>query len=827
MSEERFPFAEVEKKWRHWWRKHHTAEVDLDHPKGDPYYALVMFCYPSSSKLHIGHWWNYGPVDTFARYKRMTGRAVFEPMGYDAFGLPAENFAIAVGSHPREVTMTAIASIQEQLEGIGAMYDWRQKVITCSPDYYKWTQWLFLQLFAKDLAYRSEGLVNWCPSCQTVLANEQVTAEGECERCGAVVHQRKMRQWFFRITAYADQLLEGLKEIDWPESTVKRQQNWIGRSEGASIHFPLSGKPDRKIEVFTTRPDTLYGVTYLVLAPENDLVEELTTKKQRAEVEEYVQRALRATEIERSEAGREKTGVFTGSYALHPLTGNKLPIWVADYVLGSYGTGAVMAVPAHDQRDFEFAMTFELPIKVVIRPTSGLLEAEEMGEAYEEPGIMVDSGDFSGLASEKGAKLIARKLKEKGLGGPTVTYRIRDWSISRQRYWGAPIPIIHCPKCGAVPVPEEQLPLLLPDEISDFRPKGTSPLGAVESWIHTTCPKCGGEAQRDPDTMDTFVDSAFYHLRYLSAEREDVPFDLERMKRWLPIDLYVGGSDHATGHLIYFRFITRFLHDIGWCPVAEPAAKLIHQGHITRGGIKMSKSKGNVVNPDEFTAKHGSDVFRMYLMFMGDYRTGGDWSDEGIAGVERFLNRVWRLVTRFAGAASTPDEEVRAGEYPVELHRKLHATIKTVTEDLEAFTFNTAISRMMELVNEFYAWVGEDGTSVDAAAAVRMLRVLVRLLAPFAPHFGEETWQRLGGEASVFDHPWPVHDEAALATKTVLVVVQVNGKLRDRIQAPAGADREELKKLALASSRVAPYLREGELRKAIVVPNKLVNLVIG
>ena len=824
-SEDRYPFAEVEARWRKWWQENKTNHTDLDAEDSRNFYVLVMFCYPSSTKLHIGHWYNYGPVDTYARFKRLNGYKVFEPMGYDAFGLPAENFAIQVGRHPKEVTEDSISSIQDQLETIGAMYDWRYKVVTSRPDYYRWTQWLFLKLFEHDMAYQKEALVNWCPDCQTVLANEQVLADGTCERCGHNVYQRKMNQWFFRTTKYADELLEGLKEIDWPEGTVKRQQNWIGRSEGANICFPLKRDPERNIEVFTTRPDTIFGVTYLVLAPENELVEELTTDKKRGEVNRYVTEALKASEIDRTSATRKKTGVFTGSYALHPFTGDKLPIWIADYVLGSYGTGSVMAVPAHDQRDFEFAEKFKLPIKVVIRPSDGLIEEDEMLEAYEDHGIMINSGDFSGLKSDDGVRLVARKLKERDSGGPAITYRLRDWSISRQRYWGAPIPIVHCEKCGAVSIPEDRLPVLLPDKIKDFRPKGASPLGALKEWIATECPKCKGPAKRDPDTMDTFVDSAFYHLRYLAADREDKPFDLERLKRWMPINVYVGGIDHATGHLIYFRFITRFLNKIGLSPVAEPAKRLIHQGHITSGGVKMSKRKENVVNPDDFIDRYGSDVFRMYLMFMGDYREGGDWSDEGITGIDRFLNRIWRLVVHFSGG-SFEEHSPEAGDYPDDLFRTLHRTIKSVADDLEAFSFNTAISRMMELVNGVYLWIGEEMSKAEPAAAKRLLRVLIIVLAPFAPHFAEEAWHRLGGDGTIFDHRWPEYDPKAMTTKSVTLVVQVNGKLRDRIEASADAGEEELKELAMSSSKVAPYLEKGTLRKTIVVPGKLVNLVV-
>ena len=826
MSEQqRYPFRTVEEKWRRLWEERGDHNVDLDDPSGDPVYVLVMFSYPSSSKLHIGHWWNYGGVDTHARYLRMKGKRVFEPMGFDSFGLPAENYAIKVGTQPRQVTEESIAFIREQLKAIGAMYDWRWEVITSRPDYYKWTQWLFLKLYEHGLAYQKEGLVNWCPSCQTVLANEQVEADGSCERCGSTVTQRKMTQWYFKITEYADKLLEGLKEIDWPESTIKRQENWIGKSLGSTIVFPLEADPKQNIEVFTTRPDTLYGVTYVVLAPEHPLVETLTTGEHSEEVKEYTEKALRASEVDRVATNRAKTGVFTGSYALHPLTHEKLPVWVADYVLGSYGTGGVMAVPAHDQRDFEFATKYSLPIELVIRPTDGLIEVEEMEEAYEGPGVMVNSGDYSGLPSDRGKKVITEKLEELKLGSGSVSYRIRDWSISRQRYWGAPIPMVYCEKCGTVPVPEDQLPVLLPDAIDDFRPKGTSPLGAVKDWVETTCPKCGGHAHRDPDTMDTFVDSSFYHLRYLAADQTDQPFHAERMKRWMPIHLYVGGPEHGTGHLIYIRFITRFLHDIGFSPVPEPAAKMIHQGIITKDGMRMSKSKGNVVNPDEFVEKYGSDVFRMYLQFTGEFTQGGDWSDEGIIGVDRFVNRIWRLLNRFPGTVD--DKMPMKDEIPENVYRTMHRMIKAVGEDLEKLSFNTGISRMMELVNEMYRWLGEENDpNQDGMPVRRVLRVLTTVMGPFAPHLSEELWERLGGTGSIFNQKWPTYEESALAADTITLVVQVNGKLRDRIEAPADADEATLEKMALNSEKVTGFIEGKTLRKTIVVPGKLVNIVV-
>ncbi|HEX03901.1 MAG TPA: leucine--tRNA ligase [Bacteroidetes bacterium] len=825
MSEDRYPSNQIESYWRQQWDKDNAFRVDLDDDEGEHKYVLVMFSYPSAAKLHIGHWWNYGPIDTHARYLRMKGYKVFEPMGFDSFGLPAENFAIKVGTHPRTVTEESISYIREQLKQIGAMYDWNWEVVTSHPNYYKWTQWLFQQLFKHGIAVQKDGLVNWSPTLQTVLANEQII-NGMDERTGNPVIQKKMTQWYFRITEYAEKLLGGLKEIDWPESTIKRQENWIGRSEGASIEFKVKGDEETKVEVFTTRPDTLFGVSYLTLAPENELLERLTSIRQGPEVREYCERAMRISEVDRSSTTREKTGVFTGSYAINPVNDEVIPIWVSDYVLASYGTGAVMAVPAHDQRDYEFALKFKLPIKLVIRPIDQLIDVEDMTEAFTEPGIMRESGDFSGIMSEAGKKAVTDRLESLNAGKHTVTYRLRDWSVSRQRYWGCPIPMIHCEKCGVVPVPEDQLPVELPHEIKDFRPKGTSPLGALEDWVNTVCPNCGGPAKRDTDTMDTFVCSSFYHLRYLAADRDDVPFDMERMKRWLPISLYVGGPEHGTGHLIYIRFITRFLHEIGWSPVAEPVTRLVHQGIITKDGMRMSKSKGNVVNPDAFIERYGSDVFRMYMMFTGDYRMGGDWSDEGITGIDRFVNRVWRLVLRFTGKAA-PNSDLNAKDYPEIIFRTLNNTVKAVGEDLDNLSFNTAISRMMELVNELYKWLGDDGDAgVDHEVIRALLGVLIRTMAPFAPHFCEEAWERLGGKPYVFKQEWPSYDETALVANTITLVVQVNGKLRDRIEAPADTSREDLEKMALASKRVQGYMEGKTLRKVVVVPGKLVNIVV-
>ncbi|MBU1652423.1 leucine--tRNA ligase, partial [bacterium] len=771
-------------------------------------------------KLHIGHWYNFGPADTYFRWKRMQGYNVFEPMGFDAFGLPAENYAVSQGVHPAVTTAESVAGIRAQLQRIGAMYDWSREVNTSSPDYYKWTQWLFLTLYKMGLAYQKNAPVNWCPSCQTVLANEQVIGDGGCERCGAVVSKRDMTQWFFKITDYADQLLEGLNRIDWPRKTKIMQENWIGRSEGTTIRFGLEAKED-DFEVFTTRPDTLFGVTYVVFAPEHPLIQELTTADKRPEVDAYIEEVSKATEIERISTEREKTGVFTGAYAIHPLTGNRLEIWIADYVLYSYGTGAVMAVPAHDERDFEFARKYDLPIHIVIQPEDETLDLNLMETAYTESGIMVNSDPFNGMDSSAGKKAVTEKLEALQKGKASVNYRLHDWLISRQRYWGAPIPIIHCPKCGTVPVPEEDLPVLLPEDIAEFAPKGCSPLGAVAEFMDVTCPSCGEAAKRDPDTMDTFVCSSWYYLRYLSPDRADVPFDKELVNRWLPVDHYIGGAEHSVMHLLYARFIAKALKDAGWINFDEPFARLRHQGIITHKGDKMSKSRGNVVNPDNFVAHHGSDVFRMYMMFMGDYEQGGDWSDEGIVGIQRFVNRLYRLYQDFAVAA----EGKQPGELPADLNFRLNYTIQQVTLNLQDMQFNTAISRMMELLSG----IQEAAAGGPFAGLHDVLETLTRILAPFAPHLGEELWHQVTGadqNVSVFDQPWPECDPQALVKEMVTIVVQINGKLRDRLELPADVSKEDAVAAAQESERLKPYLAGKTIRKIIFVPQKLLNVVV-
>ncbi len=812
-----YPFTEIENKWRKIWSETGLYRTDLSE-SGKKLYCLVMFLYPSGDRLHIGHWWNYGPTDTWARFKRMQGYRVLEPMGYDAFGLPAENYAIKVGVHPAVSTEANIRSIRKQLETMGAMYDWDREINTSDPAYYRWTQWLFLLLYRNGLAYRKKAPVNWCPSCKTVLANEQAEG-GRCERCETEVVRQDLEQWFFKITEFADALLEGLDRIDWPEKTKIMQRNWIGRSEGAFVRFPLDGR-DGEIEVFTTRPDTLWGVTYMVLAPEHPLVSPLTTPERKAEVAAAVDRARRQSEIDRTSTEREKTGVFTGSFCVNPVNGQKVPVWIADYVILTYGTGAVMAVPAHDARDFDFARKYGLPVTEVISPDGSVRGA--LSEAYVDPGIMVNSGPFDGQPSEPGREAVIRHLEKLRAGGRKVNYKIRDWLISRQRYWGAPIPMVYCDACGMVPVPEDALPVILPEKVQ-FTGAGQSPLTTNPEWMTTPCPSCGKPGRREADTMDTFVCSSWYYLRYPDPEIDTAPFNRELVARWLPVDQYVGGSEHAVMHLLYARFITKVLHRLGWLPFDEPFTRLVHQGVITNAGAKMSKSRGNVINPDPYVEKYGSDVFRVYLMFMGDYTVGGDWSDEGIQGVHRFLNRVWRIVETVLENPPRGGETVRSPE----LERTLHHAIQAVTHDLGRFQFNTCISRVMELVNALYLYVQDTGPDDQNAAVLRnAIETLCLLIAPFAPHMGEELWARTGHAGSVFNAKWPEWDASKLKAETVSMAVQINGKVRGQVEVAAGAEDAAVLEAVRKDPKLSRHLEGVTLRKAIVVKNKLVNLVI-
>jgi len=819
---ERYSPTTIESKWQRLWEEEKLYQTNLSQtPK---FYCLVMFPYPSSDKLHIGHWYNYGPTDTFARFKRMQGFNVFEPIGFDAFGLPAENYAIKTGVHPQKSTEENIEYIRKQLKQIGTMYDWSKEIITCHPNYYQWTQWLFLQLFKNGLAERKLSFANYCPSCKTVLANEQVK-EGRCERCDSEVIQKELEQWFFKITNYAERLLSNLKKLNWPLKTKLMQEHWIGKSEGAIIQFPIE-KTNHLIEVFTTRPDTLFGATYLVISPEK-WHHSFSFLKTTSEVDKYIKQSEKKTYFQR-QFSKEKSGVFTGFYALNPVNKQRIPIWVADYVLPDYGTGAIMCVPAHDERDFEFAQKYHLPIIQVVKPPE--TKETSLQKAYSEPGIMINSGRWDGMSSEAFKEEVVQYLSQKGLAKKTTYYKLRDWLISRQRYWGAPIPLIYCPNCakkikegerknfskgellnpGWIAVPEKALPVLLPKEVN-FQLSGQSPLASVSEFLHTKCPKCGSPARREVDTMDTFVCSSWYFLRYLSPQLENKPFDKTLVNKWLPVDLYVGGAEHATMHLIYARFITMVLHDLGFIDVEEPFARLYHQGTITHKGAKMSKSRGNVVIPDHFVKKYGSDSFRMYLMFMGPYDEGGDWSDYGIVGVYRFLNRVWTLVQK----VKQNKEKIT---FNAKLEQKLHQTIKKITKDLENLRFNTAIATLMQWLNLAYNNI----KTVDK----EMLDTYLKLIAPFAPHLAEELWHQVGHPNSIFKESWPHYRKELIAEQQVTIIIEMNGKVRDKLTLPITTEQKEIEKLAQSRPKVQQYLQNKEIKKIIHIPGRLINFVL-
>jgi leucyl-tRNA synthetase len=822
----------LERKWQARWEQSGAHRARLRDEGGGRCYCLVMFSYPSGDKLHLGHWFNYAPTDTWARYRRMRGDHVFQPMGFDSFGLPAENYAIKMKVHPRVHTEKNIEYMRKQLQTLGGMYDWSHELQTHKPDYYRWTQWLFLVLYEAGYAYRKQAPVNWCDSCQTVLANEQVH-DGLCERCSTPVRRRELVQWFFRITAFADDLLEGLSRIDWPQKTVTMQRNWIGRSEGALVNFSVTedslasdADVDRTLPIFTTRPDTIFGVTYMVLAPEHPLVPQLGAASQRVQVQGYVEQASRLSEIDRTSTTREKSGVFTGAYALNPVNGERIPIWIADYVLSTYGTGAVMAVPGHDQRDFEFATRFGLPIRrVILGP--GDDPTEPLPVAWTQDGPTCNSGEFDGLDGPVARERVVEYLRQWGHGGATVNYRLRDWLVSRQRYWGAPIPIVHCARCGEVAVPMEQLPVLLPDD-AEFMPTGESPLRRHPNWSKVDCPRCGGPAQRETDTMDTFVDSSWYYLRYLSPHRPDVPWDRALADAWLPVTQYVGGADHAVMHLLYARFVAKVLHRLGHVSFDEPFACLRHQGVITHQGARMSKSRGNVVSPEAYLDTYGSDALRMYLMFGFAFIDGGDWDDSGIHGIARYLARVHRFVEehqeRLRGARTRRDAAADATFAQLRFVR--HRSVKGGTLDLDRFQFNTAIARHMELTNQLHACAAERSPQQWGPAALEIVQDWVRVLAPFAPHLGEELWEMLGHAGSVFDEAWPAWDEAVLQRDEVTVVVQVNGKVREQMHVARGTDREQLAALARAYGKVPTWIAGKAVVKVVVVPDKLVNIVV-
>lgn len=802
---------QVEKKWQKIWAD--TGLYKFDRSRVDKKcYVLEMFSYPSGAKLHAGHWYNYGPADSYARFKRMQGYEVFQPMGFDAFGLPAENYAIKTGIHPQDSTMKNIATMEEQLKKIGAMYDWDYELYTCVPEYYKWTQWLFLQLYKHGLAYRKAAPVNWCPSCNTVLANEQVV-QGVCERCGTTVVRKNLTQWFFKITDYAEELLADLDKLDWPEKTKLMQKHWIGKSYGGEIEFAVKGR-EEKFRVFTTRADTAFGVTYVVLAPENPLVDVITAPECREAVEEYKLNASKVTEIDRLASNREKTGVMTGAYAINPVNGREVPILVADYVLASYGTGAVMGVAAHDERDFVFAQKLGLPIERVVRSADG--SPDEL--PYTDYGVMVNSDEFDGMTSEEGKIAVIRKLEAEGKGSLKTNYRLRDWLVSRQRYWGAPIPMIHCEHCGVVPVPEEDLPVKLPYNV-EFKPDGVSPLAKSEEFMNVKCPVCGRPARRDPDTLDTFVCSSWYYLRYPDNRNDKAAFDREWIDKMLPVDKYIGGAEHACMHLLYARFFTKALRDMGYLDFDEPFLSLVHQGTILGpDGNKMSKSRGNVISPDDLISKYGADVFRTYLMFGFSYVEGGPWNDNGLDSIGRFFDRVERAVKKCYEMNYVEKPFSKAEK---ELNYVRNATIKSVSADIESFSFNTAIARIMEFVNAIYAY--DSAVSEKNAVFRDCVKDLVLLLAPFAPHFAEELWEMLGQTYSVFDQRYPVADEKALVRDEIELAVQINSKLRSRITVSSDASREETEKAALEA--VAAQLAGAAPKKIIVVPGRLVNII--
>jgi len=815
----------IEPKWQRTWKEsdaYRTPDTS-DKPK---YYCLDFFPYPSGDGLSVGHCRNYVPTDAVSRYKRMNGYNVLHPMGWDAFGLPAENYAIKMGVHPRVTTERNIANYHRQMDLIGLSYDWSREITSCNPDYYRWTQWFFLAMYERGLAYRGTGQQWWCPSCKTILANEQVE-QGKCWRCGSDVTKKDLEQWYFRITEYAQRLLDDLATIDWPEKIKLMQANWIGRSEGAEVDFALPGRSEA-LTVFTTRPDTLYGATYMVLAPEHPLVGELATSEHREAVAAYQDSARRQSEIERLSTEKDKTGVFIGAYAVNPVNGAQIPIWISDYVLMGYGTGAIMAVPAHDERDFQFATEFGLPIVEVIAPPGGAQGT--LAEAYVGDGVMVNSGAFDGLPAPGPAfDAIVAKLGEDGLARKTVNFKVRDWLLSRQRYWGVPIPIIYCETCGVVPVPAEQLPVLLPD-LEDYEPTddGRSPLARDEAFVHTTCPGCGGPARRETDTMDTFVCSSWYHFRFPSPHDDTAAFDHAATEYWLPVDLYVGGAEHAVMHLLYARFFCKVLEDAGYVGFGEPYATLRNQGMILAAdGVKMSKSKGNVITPDSVVEKYGADALRVYELFIAPFEQSVAWSDRGVQGCLRFLGRFWNLageVVEAQGSGVTEsDAEAEKGRRVL---RTLNKTIRKVTGDLETFRFNTAVSALMELQNEILdVWSNARG-ALTLAQWREVITDVTLLLAPMAPHVAAEVWESLGQGGTVLDAPWPGWDEELAADDVVTVVVQVNGKLRDRLQLPVDAEKDDVLAQAKAAANTARFLEGKQVVKEIYVPGKLVNFVV-
>ena len=830
-----YNFNEIEKKWQNFWDEHKTFKVNEDPsvPKDKRAYVLDMFPYPSSSGLHVGHPEGYTATDIYTRFLRMNGYHVLHPIGFDAFGLPAENYAIKTGTHPRDCTEENIQLFRDQIKSLGFSYDWDREISTHRPDYYHWTQWIFLKMFQQGLAYEDNVPINWCPSCKTGLANEEVN-QGKCERCKSLVTRKNIRQWILKITEYADKLLEELEDLDWPESIKIMQRNWIGRSEGADVVFPLSnpvsgsdGNADSSqataadvskavegensqgtenyIKVYTTRPDTLFGATYMVMSPEHPLVDKITTEEHRKSVKAYVEEAARKSELERTELSKEKTGVFTGAYAVNPVNGEEIPIWISDYILISYGTGAIMAVPAHDERDFEFAKKYNLPIRQVVSKTG---TEEKMTEAYVQEGTAINSGKFDGLTTAEFKKRITEWLEKEGKGEKAVNYKLRDWIFSRQRYWGEPIPLVHCTTCGTVPLSEQDLPLTLPD-VETYAPSGTgeSPLENMTDWVNTTCPKCGGPGKRETNTMPQWAGSCWYYLRYLDPDNDNILADKEKIDYWMPVDLYVGGAEHAVLHLLYARFWHKVLYDLGYVTTKEPFQRLVNQGMILgEDGSKMSKSLGNVINPDDIVRDYGADSMRMYEMFMGPLNVDKPWKTNGLAGVNRFLSRIWNVSER----------QYTDAEPKEELLRLLHKTIKKVTHDTGGLEFNTAISQMMIFINELYK---------EKEIPKALWEPFIKMLSPFAPHMGEELWEKMGNTPSVSRTEWPSYQDELTFEEQVTVVVQINGKIRSKLQVETDTPKDQLEKQAFELDRIKELLDGKDIKKVIAVPNKLVNIV--
>ena len=822
--QERYDPKKVEERWQAFWAENKTfkATEDASKPK---YYCLEMFPYPSG-RIHMGHVRNYAIGDVISRYKRMRGFNVLHPMGWDSFGLPAENAAIKHGIHPSKWTLENIAFMRDkQLKRLGLSYDWDREVATCLEEYYRWNQWFFIKMYERGLAYKKRSYVNWCPSCNTVLANEQVE-DGLCWRCGSLVQHKELEQWFFKITAYAEELLSHCDKLTgWPERVLTMQRNWIGKSTGVEVDFTVEGAGE-KLTIFTTRQDTLFGVTFMSLAPEHPMLESLITGTPRAdEVRAFVQRVMSEDKAARTDENQEKEGIFTGAYAVNPLNNEKVPIWVGNFVLMEYGTGAIMSVPAHDQRDFEFAKKYSLPVRVVIQNAEKNLVAETMKQASVENGIMANSGMFDGLTNTAAKDKIADFIEKDKLGKRTVNFRLRDWGVSRQRYWGTPIPIIYCEKCGTVPVPERDLPVRLPKDVA-LNSQGRSPLAESTPFRETTCPRCGGSAGRETDTMDTFVDSSWYFLRYCSPKEDKAPFDKQAAGYWMSVDQYIGGIEHAVLHLLYARFFTKVIRDLGLFAGDEPFLNLLTQGMVIKDGAKMSKSKGNVVDPDFILSKYGADTARLFSLFAAPPERDLEWSDQGVDGAYRFLHRVWAITCKHHGAVRNvkPAGPEARGDT---LYRKTHLTIKKVTEDVEReFHFNTAIAGLMELVNEMYDYTSKGVTNTQLPILRSAIDALTLLIAPFAPHFAEELWESLGGKGLIANAAWPRHDPEAIVTTEVIIVVQVNGKVRSKLTLPAGTPDKDVEAAALADPKVKEFIAGKPLKKVIVIQGKLVNVVV-